>query len=231
MKRLLLAATALFALSAVPANAYTIDIIAAIDRGAVFSDPAGFTAQTFTGAGSNQFINNNGFNAVNAYAAQPGTTANSGLFIGNILNDEASPFGNFNDNRVYLAAGGGGGAVALFSLDGAHTSLSMLWGTVDSGADRNRITTSAGEIITGQMVLDLCGANCSDGQTNVWLTITGLTAFQSAVFSDAGANSFEFAPAVAAVPEPSTWAMMILGFAGVGFMAYRRKSTPAFRFV
>jgi hypothetical protein len=28
---------------------------------------------------------------------------------------------------------------------------------------------------------------------------------------------------VAAVPEASTWAMMILGFFGVGFMAYRRK--------
>jgi hypothetical protein len=28
---------------------------------------------------------------------------------------------------------------------------------------------------------------------------------------------------VASVPEPSTWAMMILGFAGIGFMAYRRK--------
>jgi hypothetical protein len=27
----------------------------------------------------------------------------------------------------------------------------------------------------------------------------------------------------AAVPEPSTWAMMILGFFGIGFMAYRRK--------
>jgi hypothetical protein len=26
-----------------------------------------------------------------------------------------------------------------------------------------------------------------------------------------------------AVPEPSTWAMVLLGFAGVGFMAYRRK--------
>jgi hypothetical protein len=26
------------------------------------------------------------------------------------------------------------------------------------------------------------------------------------------------------VPEPSTWAMMILGFAGIGFMTYRRKS-------
>jgi hypothetical protein len=29
------------------------------------------------------------------------------------------------------------------------------------------------------------------------------------------------------VPEPSTWAMMILGFAGIGFMAYRRNSKPA----
>jgi hypothetical protein len=31
----------------------------------------------------------------------------------------------------------------------------------------------------------------------------------------------------AGVPEPSTWAMMILGFFGIGFMAYRRKSKPA----
>jgi hypothetical protein len=29
---------------------------------------------------------------------------------------------------------------------------------------------------------------------------------------------------VQAVPEPSTWAMMLLGFVGLGFMAYRRKS-------
>ena len=37
---------------------------------------------------------------------------------------------------------------------------------------------------------------------------------------------------VAAVPEPSTWAMMILDFAGVGFMAYRRKrQAPALRMV
>ena len=32
---------------------------------------------------------------------------------------------------------------------------------------------------------------------------------------------------VGAVPEPSTWAMMIIGFAGLGFMAYRRKAKPA----
>jgi hypothetical protein len=32
---------------------------------------------------------------------------------------------------------------------------------------------------------------------------------------------------VAAVPEPSTWAMIISGFAGVGFMAYRRRKSAA----
>ncbi|MEH2517767.1 hypothetical protein V1279_003340 [Bradyrhizobium sp. AZCC 1610] len=33
--------------------------------------------------------------------------------------------------------------------------------------------------------------------------------------------------AVGGVPEPSTWAMMILGFAGVGYMTYRRRKTVA----
>lgn len=33
------------------------------------------------------------------------------------------------------------------------------------------------------------------------------------------------ADVTAAVPEPSTWAMMILGFAGIGFMAYRRRNS------
>jgi hypothetical protein len=31
---------------------------------------------------------------------------------------------------------------------------------------------------------------------------------------------------VTAVPEPTTWAMLILGFSGIGLMAYRRKSKP-----
>ena len=35
------------------------------------------------------------------------------------------------------------------------------------------------------------------------------------------------AQGVSAVPEPSTWAMLLLGFAGLGFMAYRRKSKAA----
>jgi hypothetical protein len=38
-------------------------------------------------------------------------------------------------------------------------------------------------------------------------------------------------PITSAVPEPSTWAMMILGFFSVGFLAYRRKSQGSLRLV
>jgi hypothetical protein len=34
---------------------------------------------------------------------------------------------------------------------------------------------------------------------------------------------------ITAVPEASTWAMMILGFMGVGFIAYRRRGQPSLR--
>jgi Protein of unknown function (DUF642)/PEP-CTERM motif len=34
---------------------------------------------------------------------------------------------------------------------------------------------------------------------------------------------------VSAIPEPATWAMMVLGFFGIGFMAHRRKSYSGLR--
>jgi hypothetical protein len=41
-------------------------------------------------------------------------------------------------------------------------------------------------------------------------------------------NNGSIVTLAAAVPEPSTWAMMILGFFGLGFVAYRRKNPTAF---
>jgi hypothetical protein len=38
-----------------------------------------------------------------------------------------------------------------------------------------------------------------------------------------GLIDVQFAPPV---PEPSTWAMMMLGFAGLAFISYRRKTKP-----
>jgi len=57
------------------------------------------------------------------------------------------------------------------------------------------------------------------------------TNFAEEVHSFASSQSFvDRNPSLTVdVPEPSTWAMMLLGFAGVGFMAYRRKSRPSFR--
>jgi hypothetical protein len=43
----------------------------------------------------------------------------------------------------------------------------------------------------------------------------------------APAFNFAFSVSGNALPEPSTWAMMILGFFGIGFMAHRRRSNGA----
>jgi PEP-CTERM motif len=43
-----------------------------------------------------------------------------------------------------------------------------------------------------------------------------------------GYGDFDITVTVVAAPEPSTWAMMLLGFAGLGFAGYRQRRT-AFR--
>jgi len=53
----------------------------------------------------------------------------------------------------------------------------------------------------------------------------------SATFGGAqgGQDAIQAVGLTAAVPEPATWAMMMLGFLGVGFTAYRRRKAPALR--
>jgi hypothetical protein len=69
----------------------------------------------------------------------------------------------------------------------------------------------------------------TDPQANQLITITGLGAFTTATFSSTG-NAFEFSLIPAGLnqtigtPEPSTWAMLMIGFAGLGYAAFRRNS-------
>lgn len=58
------------------------------------------------------------------------------------------------------------------------------------------------------------------------LTIDVLTAGGSLSFLSG--TDYRTSPQVA-VPEPSTWAMLLLGFAGIGFMTYRRKNGRTLR--
>jgi hypothetical protein len=46
---------------------------------------------------------------------------------------------------------------------------------------------------------------------------------------DAAVTSLTVTPQVSAIPEPSTWAMMILGFCGIGFITYRQRKNATFR--
>ena len=67
-----------------------------------------------------------------------------------------------------------------------------------------------------------------NANAELWGEFVGDPGFVPTLLISSDANSFigNGSP-VSAVPEPSTWAMMILGFVGVGFLAYRRKSKPA----
>jgi hypothetical protein len=67
----------------------------------------------------------------------------------------------------------------------------------------------------------------STSQTSFDLSGYGSSAFSNARFYSASGGPFPVGP----IPEPATWAMMILGFFGVGFMAYRRKSQMSLRLV
>jgi hypothetical protein len=62
--------------------------------------------------------------------------------------------------------------------------------------------------------------------TSVTVSTTDTLGFVNLKLIDFG---FATSGSVTATPEPSTWAMMILGFLGVGFMAYRRRSQGHFR--
>jgi hypothetical protein len=70
------------------------------------------------------------------------------------------------------------------------------------------VTASGGTVASAEAAL-LAGLSAGDAYLNIHTT------------SFPGGEIRGFLQG--AVPEPSTWAMMILGFAGVGFMAYRRK--------
>jgi PEP-CTERM motif len=97
-------------------------------------------------------------------------------------------------------------------------------GALATGASR----TSDGDNVSFSFGSDLSGAGAHSANLQIF---TNATSFVDpfASFQDSNGDVFSISvPApTPAVPEPSTWAMLLLGFAGIGFMANRRKSKPA----
>jgi hypothetical protein len=114
--------------------------------------------------------------------------------------------------------------------------------TVTIGPKGDTITAMTGTLGDNELI----GTKFNGGTSLVDLDTSGIAV--STVLSDfhifadgspfskgtvSGNDIFESGPngsgvgtlaVTAAVPEPSTWAMMILGFCGLGFMAFRRGS-------
>ena len=161
--------------------------------------------------------------------APAGSTFNLGtgtLETTSVPNVAAMPFG-LAPGSTYLAVGTS--QTSSFSFTGNLSSFGLLWGSVDA---YNTITFSGsgGSVsFTGSNVLAadpglVLGSQGANG--TAFVDFTGFGAGFNTVTFTSTAPAFELSnvtASVGAVPEPATWAMMVLGFAGIGFLAYRRK--------
>jgi hypothetical protein len=135
----------------------------------------------------------------------------------------------FQTTGNYLSVLGGGTENVSFS---ARTSFSFFWGSID---DYNTIKLSDGTSYTGTQIAALFHGASNGCQTltdcNRYVTFTDTSGTLTGFTLTSAQNSFEITN-ISAVPEPATWAMMILGFLGLGFLGYRKSSgssNPTFR--
>jgi hypothetical protein len=138
---------------------------------------------------------------------------------GSVQGQFASPLGL--GTTTYMAVFGGGTEQAVFATP--QTSISIYWGSIDPANGFSAVTVG-GYTLTGAE-LAMMGATDNGSHTeptsNELVTISGLGPFTTVDFTSTN-NSFEFS--IASVPETSTWAMMALGFAGLGYAAFRRNT-------
>jgi PEP-CTERM motif len=105
----------------------------------------------------------------------------------------------------------------------AHTLIGVNWGLYGQGNLSAPYGTLVGETSAGHFFLI--------GTSYAGSTVAADTLKLFYWDSNNGDNTGSIAVNVSAVPEPSTWAMLTLGFFGVGFSAYRRQRRSTFRFV
>lgn len=197
-----------------------------------YNDVSGFNAAT-TGQVTS------GFNGIlvdpdrttQGFGGYPSLTINGNTFTGSPLdsvNINAAGFYGSSDLTVdYLVNPFAPGASSSLTITFAATTAFGLDFTTLFNSTTATFTLSNGTIATVLNTVTI-------GNTPEFIGFVSTDPFTSVTFSvpvcDATAECqswvvADVVNAVAAVPEPSTWAMLILGFAGVGFMAHRRGRT------
>lgn len=183
-----------------------------------FSGSANAATLTFTNYGASDGITANLSQPV---VVSPGAVNQVGQPTNGLSNPGWDPFGTFDTTHNWIDIGVSG-TTLTFSLASLASSISnnvlfFVWGSPNGD---NTVTLSNGDSLT------TAGLGATVNQQNNpagYLIGLNLTPGTTSVSFTTHETAFEFA-FTAPVPEPSTWAMMILGFAGVGFMAYRRRN-------
>ena len=138
---------------------------------------------------------------------------------------------------LWFAPGEGGGVSQTFTTTGGLATFSA---DIAAFTRVNGLTAfGLMSVLLDGVVLDsfdFVGPGTSTTLRNTLDFTTNLTAGQhtiqlqaTRIFAPGGGVTSQYFDNVsldveAAVPEPSTWAMLILGFVGVGFIAYRRRN-------
>ena len=207
--------------------------------GTIGAYPGGTTLVTFDAAvssGPNTPFETQGF----LFSTAGGT--GGGIRTGTTVNEYAQPVGSTgNYFTVGFQQPYPNAATVTNGTD--YTNFSLLWGSIDSYNEISFFNdgVQVGGTFTGsnfaQPVAN--GDQASDGTNRyVFFSFNGGDRFDTVVFRSTQAafemDNLAFGGAVpgaeAPVPEASTWAMMLLGFLGLGFLSYRRKSRPLLRF-
>lgn len=112
-------------------------------------------------------------------------------------------------------------------LGDAFNLTVTLWSPISTGVDFSATVSGFITAIGGLVYIDFQPQSLSFGGNQYTLTLQDVL-LGTTVFDPKDVDPLRGTFAInSAVPEPSTWAMMVLGFAGIGFLAYRRKRASA----
>ena len=127
----------------------------------------------------------------------------------------------------YLSVLGGGSAT--FTFAGGLSRLGLDFGSADTYNTFTLALLGGGsQIFTGQQLIDsgIANGNQSSSVTNGRLTFlanAGTTISGLRITSSQNSAEVDNFGTVGAVPEPGTWAMMLLGFGAIGASMRRRR--------